>query len=47
MALINLTYHLKLSFQLKPPQVMSEALMYSKVSSAITSMIGQATVVLQ
>ena len=31
------------SFQLKPPQVMSEAVMYSKVSSEMTSMTGQTT----
>ena len=34
---------LKLSFQLKPPQVMSEAVMYSKVSSEMTSMTGHTT----
>lgn len=39
-------YHLKFSFQLKPPQVISEAVMYSKESSDITSMIGHATVFL-
>lgn len=41
-----LTYHLKFNFQLNPPQVMSEAVIYSKVSSEITSMIGQTTVFL-
>lgn len=39
-------YHLKFSFQLKPPHVISLAGMYSKVSSLITSMMGQTTVVL-
>ena len=36
-------YHLKLSFQLNPPHVMSEPVMYSNVSSLITSMIGDTT----
>lgn len=40
------TYHLKFNFQLNPPQVMSEAVMYSNVSSDMTSMIGQTTVFL-
>ena len=39
----SLVYHLKLSFQLKPPQVMSLAVMYSKLSSEITSITGQTT----
>ena len=39
----NHAYHRKLSFQLKPPHVMSDAVTYSKVSSDITSMIGQTT----
>ena len=37
------TYHLKLSFQLKPPQVISEAETYSNVSSEITSIMGHTT----
>lgn len=39
-------YHRKLSFQLNPPQVMSEAVTYSNVSSEITSMIGHTTIFL-
>ena len=39
----SLTYQRKFSFQLKPPHVMSDAVTYSKVSSDITSMIGQTT----
>jgi hypothetical protein len=42
----NKTYHLKFSFQLKPPHVISEAVIYSKVSSDITSIIGHTTVFL-
>lgn len=38
-------YQRKLSFQLNPPQVMSEAGMYSKFSSLMTSMMGQTTLV--
>ena len=38
----NIQY-LKLSFQLNPPQVMSEAVMYSKLSSEITSITGHTT----
>lgn len=41
------THHLKLSFQLKPPHVMSDPGMYSKVSSLMTSMMGHTTLVLQ
>lgn len=41
-----MTHHLKLSFQLKPPQVMSEAVTYSKVSSEMTSIMGHTTRVL-
>ena len=37
-------YHRKFSFQLKPPQVRSEADTYSNVSSEMTSMMGQTTV---
>lgn len=37
-------YHLKLSFQLKPPHVWSDAVTYSKVSSLMTSIIGHTTV---
>ena len=37
------THHLKLSFQLNPPHVMSEAVTYSKLSSEMTSMIGHTT----
>ena len=40
-------YQRKLSFQLKPPYVMSDPAMYSKVSSLITSMMGHTTVLLQ
>lgn len=40
-------YHLKFSFQLKPPYVMSEPAMYSNVSSLMTSMMGQTTAFLQ
>jgi len=40
------TYHLKFNFQLKPPHVISEAVMYSNVSSDITSIIGHTTVFL-
>lgn len=43
---ITLQYHLKFNFQLKPPHVMSLAGIYSKVSSLMTSMIGQTTVCL-
>ena len=39
-------YQRKLSFQLKPPHVKSEPVMYSNVSSLMTSMIGQTTAVL-
>ena len=38
-----ITYHRKFNFQLKPPHVMSDAVTYSKVSSDITSMMGQTT----
>ena len=41
--LIFWTYHLKLSFQLNPPQVISEAVTYSNVSSEMTSIIGHTT----
>lgn len=41
------SYHLKFSFQLNPPQVMSEAVTYSNVSSDITSITGQTTVFLK
>lgn len=44
---ITHTYHLKFNFQLKPPHVISEAVMYSNVSSDITSIIGHTTVFLQ
>ena len=44
--LVGTGYHLKLSFQLKPPHVMSLPVMYSKVSSLMTSIIGQTTVFL-
>ncbi len=37
------SYHRKLSFQLNPPHVISEAVTYSKVSSEMTSMMGQTT----
>lgn len=40
-------YQRKLSFQLKPPYVMSDPAMYSNVSSLITSMMGHTTVLLQ
>jgi hypothetical protein len=40
-------YHRKLSCQLKPPHVVSDADMYSKVSSDMTSMIGATTRLLQ
>lgn len=40
------SYHLKFSFQLNPPQVISEAVIYSKDSSEITSIIGHTTVFL-
>ena len=40
-------YQRKFSFQLNPPHVISEPVMYSKVSSPITSMIGHTTAVLQ
>jgi len=43
---ITHTYHLKFNFQLKPPHVISEAVMYSNVSSDITSIIGHTTVFL-
>jgi hypothetical protein len=43
---IHHTYHLKFNFQLKPPHVISEAVMYSNVSSDITSIIGHTTVFL-
>ena len=36
----------KLSFQLKPPHVMSDAVTYSNVSSEMTSMMGHTTVFL-
>lgn len=39
-------YQRKFSFQLKPPQVMSEPVMYSNESSPMTSMIGHTTAVL-
>ena len=42
----NGSHHRKLSFQLKPPHVMSEAVTYSKVSSEMTSIIGHTTVFL-
>lgn len=45
--IVNQTYHLKFNFQLKPPHVISEAVMYSNVSSDITSIIGHTTVFLQ
>jgi hypothetical protein len=44
--IVNQTYHLKFNFQLKPPHVISEAVMYSNVSSDITSIIGHTTVFL-
>lgn len=40
----KMIYHLKFNFQLNPPQVISEAVIYSNVSSDITSIIGQTTV---
>ena len=40
-------YQRKLSFQLKPPYVMSEPAMYSNVSSLMTSMMGHTTAFLQ
>lgn len=40
-------YQRKLSFQLKPPYVMSDPAMYSNVSSLITSIIGHTTVFLE
>lgn len=42
---VQRTHHRKFSFQLKPPHVWSDAVTYSKVSSDMTSMIGQTTVV--
>ena len=41
-----MSYHLKFSFQLKPPQVMSDAVTYSNDSSEITSIIGHTTIFL-
>lgn len=43
---VNQLYHLKFNFQLKPPHVISEAVMYSNVSSDMTSIIGHTTVFL-
>ena len=43
MPLHSFSHHLKLSFQLKPPQVISLAVMYSKLSSEITSITGHTT----
>ena len=40
-------YQRKLSFQLKPPYVMSDPAMYSNVSSLITSIMGHTTVLLR
>ena len=40
-------YQRKFNFQLNPPHVMSDPVMYSNVSSLITSMIGHATDVLK
>lgn len=40
-------YQRKLSFQLKPPYVMSDPAMYSNVSSLMTSMMGHTTVFLE